>query len=96
MEYTIRRTAMERPYEALSELRLLPNKNGGQNKRVAKKPLSPLHLPLRQKRNKTKPTQRHMEKTHTIFTHKAENKGKDITQELQQIQQKYSEITQAG
>jgi hypothetical protein len=29
MEYTIRRKATEHPYEALSKLRLLPNKNSG-------------------------------------------------------------------
>ena len=37
MEYAMRRTAIERPYEALSELRLPPNKNRGKNKRVAKR-----------------------------------------------------------
>jgi len=36
-------------------------------------------------------------RTHIIArTHKATNKGKDITQELQRIKQKYSETTQAG
>jgi hypothetical protein len=55
------------------KLRLLPNKNGGQNKRVAKKPLPPLHPPLRQKRNKTKPTQRPVE-TATANLHTQSNK----------------------
>jgi hypothetical protein len=36
------------------------------------------------------------EKPAPIFTHKAENRGKDLEQELQRIQQKYSETTQAG
>jgi hypothetical protein len=35
------------------------------------------------------------EKPAPNFTHKAENRGKDLEQELQRIQQKYSETTQA-
>jgi len=37
MEYTIRRTAIERPYEALSELRLPPNKNREKQARADEK-----------------------------------------------------------
>ncbi|MCJ7631563.1 hypothetical protein MUP77_04080 [Candidatus Bathyarchaeota archaeon] len=37
MEYTIRRTAIERPYEALSELRLLLNKNREKQARAEEK-----------------------------------------------------------
>jgi hypothetical protein len=44
MEYAMRRTAIERPYEALSELRLPPNKNRGKNKRVAKRQLPRNHF----------------------------------------------------
>jgi hypothetical protein len=36
------------------------------------------------------------EKPVPVFVHKAENRGKDIEQELQRIQQKYSETTQAS
>jgi len=37
MEYTIRRIAIERPYEALSELRLLPNKDREKQARADEK-----------------------------------------------------------
>jgi len=37
MEYAMRRTAIERPYEALSELRLLPNKNKEKQARADEK-----------------------------------------------------------
>jgi hypothetical protein len=43
-----------KPPRSPPKLRLLPNKNGGQNERVAKKQLSPLHVSIRQKKNKTK------------------------------------------
>jgi hypothetical protein len=37
MEHTIRRTAIERPHEALSELRLPPNKNREKQARADEK-----------------------------------------------------------
>jgi hypothetical protein len=65
---------------------------------VAKKQLSPLHVSIRQRKNKTKLSlhKDQWKQPPPIFTHKAENKGKDIEKEPQQIQQKYSETTQAA
>jgi hypothetical protein len=42
---TDREVVIEHFYKNLQSLGYYPNKNGGQNKQVAKKPISPLHPP---------------------------------------------------
>jgi hypothetical protein len=88
MEYTIRRTAIERLYRALRSLGYYPIKIDGRTSEWRK---GSFHLYTHQWAKRGVKLGLHKdiwEKPVPIFAHKAENRGKDIEQELQRIQQK--------
>jgi len=95
MEYTIRRTAIEASTKPFQSLGYHPTKIEGGTSEWRR---SSFHLhthPWAKRGVKLSLHKDAWKKPAPIFTHKAENKGKDIEQELQRIQQKYKQITQA-
>jgi len=95
MEYTIRRTATESLYEALKSLGYYPIKTADRTSEWRRSHYHLYTLPFGKKGIKLSLHKDTWKKPAPIFTHKAENKGKDIEKEPQQIQQKYGEIIQA-
>jgi len=94
MECKISRVAIGRLYEALRSLGYYPVKMDGRTSEWRKGGFHLYTHPWAKRGVKLGLHKDIWEKPVPIFAHKAENTGKDITQELQRIQQRYSETTQ--
>jgi hypothetical protein len=95
MEKTINRINLQHFYKALQSLDYYPIKTADRTSEWRRSHYHLYTYPFSKRGIRLSLHKDMWRKPAPIFEHKAINRGKDVEQELQRIQQKYSETTQA-